>query len=197
MEVNVKIYKTPRPIDWEGVELKHARVESKGTRRMADICERLLHLGLNSAQIKAILDGLAKFVGESLTEGYHIELDGIGTFSLSVKTLQETDESGEKKIFIIPDGANFKCSQPLRKKINTTKLVIQKEKSVKPFTDDERKEKLMAYLEKYRSINQRQYAKLTGLSLYQVRKELQVYQQEGLLSLVGRNTHKTYVLAEQ
>ncbi|MDL2208144.1 HU family DNA-binding protein [Parabacteroides sp. OttesenSCG-928-O15] len=193
MKVKVGIYQTPQPKGRENEQLLHARVSSKGTRRLEEICDRLYELGLNSAQIKGILDGLARYIGESLRDGYHIEVEGIGTFSMSVKTQQEADETGEKSVLIQPDGVNFKCSKKLQNMIEQADLQVEKpsDKMLMPLA--KRKKKLSDYLEKNKYINQREYAALTDLTIYQARKDLAEFVEEGFIRLTGGKTRKIYI----
>ncbi|MDH6312900.1 putative histone-like DNA-binding protein [Parabacteroides sp. PFB2-10] len=196
MKVKVGIYQTPQPKGRESEQLLHARVSSKGTRRIDEICERLYELGLNSAQIKGILDGLARYIGESLRDGYHIEVEGIGTFSMSVKTLQEEEETGDKSVTIQPAGVNFKCSKKLQTMVNQAELIVEKpsDKAILPLA--KRKKRLASYLEKKKYINQREYAGLLDLTIYQARKDLMEFVEEGFILQTGGKTRKIYILGE-
>lgn len=193
MEVKVSIHKTPQPRNREGKELLHARVESKGTRRLEDICKELVPLGLNTAQLKAILDGLAMYIGKSLREGYHIELEEIGTFSLSVKTYSIHDERDTSKTMIEIDGVNFKCSQKLKTRAQKARLSIARQKLTPPLTLTQRKKKMTDHLHTYGYINISQYARLNYCSYYEATKDIRTFEIEGLLKATGVGNRKIYI----
>jgi len=190
MKVKVGVYQTPKPTGREGESLQHARVHSKGTRTMDDICEKIVPLGLNTAQLKGILDGLAVYIGESLRDGYHIELEDIGTFSLSVRTRQADDP---EKMTVEVDGVNFKCSKKLKDRARRTELVPDK-KAAPKFTPAKRKKQLLNYLQKNKSISIIGYTRLNNCSQYQAKKDIGVLVEEGVLVSLGEGTHKTYVI---
>lgn len=190
MQVKVGIYHTPKPSGREGENLQHARVHSNGTRTLNDICEKIVPLGLNTAQLKGILDGLAVYIGESLRDGYHIELEDIGTFSLSIKT-RHSDDS--KKMLAEVNGVNFKCSKKLKNRAQKANLMPEKEPAPR-LSPDRRKKQLLNYLQNHRSISIREYARLTNCSLYQAKKELNAFEEERVVARMGNGTHKTYVI---
>lgn len=193
MNVKVKIYETPKPNEREGKVLQHARVASKGTRRLDDICDQLVPMGLNTAQIKGILDGVSNYVGKSLREGYHIEVDGLGTFSLSVASRQVINDEDEKVTQIMVDGVNFRCGKELRKRIQETRLVIDKQEK-KGLPLEKRKKQLLEYIRKNGHISGMEYTRLNDCNRYQMKKDMEIFQSEGIIRSVGSETRKVYVL---
>ena len=87
------VYKTPKG---NGTEQQScARLISKGTMRMEEICEYLSDSSsLTSADIKGVIEALTTYIGRNLSHGYCVELEGFGHFSPALKTLQKTDEKG-------------------------------------------------------------------------------------------------------
>ena len=191
MDVKINIFQTPKPSGREGEIQEHARVQSKGTRRLVDICEKLIPQGLNTAQIKGILDGLAVYIGESLRDGYHIELEDIGTFSLSVKTHPAEDP---KKMIVEVDSVNFKCSPKLKQRAKRAKLAVHKQSAASRLPLIKRKKNLLEYLQKNGSISVRGYARLNNCSDYQAKKDLDVFEEERVVELKGKGTHKIYII---
>lgn len=192
MKVKVGIYETPAPAGRPGKSMCHARISSKGTVRTENICSELLEIGLNSAQIKGVVDGLARYIGKTLMQGYHVELEGIGTFSLSVRSCVDSDDPDEEKVRFFIDGVNFKCSRKLKKMVEQTDLVVgtAERKSVPPA--DSRRKNMLDYLRKNEYINASVYARINDCSRYLSRRDLQAYLEEGLLISRGKSTHKVY-----
>jgi len=196
MKVNIGIYETPQ---WKACETEtkfHARVQSKGIRRLSDICDELLHLGVNSAQIKAVLDAVAKYIAKSLVDGYTIDVEEVGIFSLSVASnlLENTDGSTEIEVKV--DKVNFRSSPTLRKRVDKADFEIKNNvlETTMPSLE-KRKKMLNNYLMKYGYISILKFSKLVGYSRYQATRDLETFREEGLLKLSGKNTRKVYLPA--
>lgn len=192
MDVKINIYETPKPAGREGETLEHARVESKGTRKLEEICKELVPKGLNTAQIKGILDGLAVYMGKSLRDGYHIELEDIGIFSLSVRS--RVSKKDPTKMTVEVDGVNFKCSSKFKERARKAKLKVNKEAKPKLLSLARRKEKLLTFLAKNSSINVREYTRLNNCTEYRARIDLKTFEEEGIVVQNGNKTHKIYLL---
>jgi len=194
MAIKIKIYETPRPNGRQGETLQHARAVSKGTRRMDDICETLIPFGLNTAQIKGILDGLVTYVGKSLQEGYHIELEDLGTFSLSVSSKQIINKSNEPATEITIDGVNFRPGKALKKKIGKAKIEIDKGGKKPESTFEQRKKKMLAYINKYGHISGMEYTRLNDCTRYMAQKDLSAFLEDKIVTQVGKGTRKMFVI---
>lgn len=189
MDVKIKIFETPKPVGRTGETLQHARAQSKGTRTMDDICAKIVPLGLNTAQLKGILDGLAVYIGESLRDGYHIELEDVGTFSLSVKT---RPSDNPEKMAVEVDGVNFRCSKKLMARAKRAKLMLDKQQSPS-YSLEKRKKRMFEYFRKNASISIMEYVRLNYCSQYQAKKDLDSFEKEGLILRKGKKTHQVYV----
>lgn len=194
MAIKLKIYDTPRPNGREGEALEHARVISKGTRRMDDICETLIPFGLYTAQIKGILEGLVTYIGKSLQEGYHIELEDLGTFSLSANSRQIINKSNEPATEITIDSVNFRPASTLKKKIRKANIEIVKEGKGPESTLEQRKKKMLAYINKYGHISGMEYTRMNNCTRYMAQKDLNTFVEEKIISQVGTGTRKVFVI---
>ena len=75
-----------------------ARVITRDTKRMNDICEYISECSsVTSADIKGVLEALTSYIGRELSYGYSVELEGLGHFSPSVKSKGVTDQKGNTK----------------------------------------------------------------------------------------------------
>jgi len=209
MKIKFGVYQNPpAPGSEEPSAQLHGRVISKGTFRLSELCEDLRELGVNSAQVKAVLDATGRFIRRSLTDGYNVELDGIGTLSLSLRSRQiekekvQVAENGEKTVEkesitrLTVDRVNFKTNRRLLKQINQ-KMDLE-EITPHPSTPSlhYRKQRLLNHLRKNAFISVRKYAELNNCSRYQSNKDLPCFEQEGLIVRKGSGTHQVYVLAE-
>lgn len=197
MKVNVGIYETPQPSTSGDTAKKfHARVQSKGVRRLSEICDTLYEKGINSAQIKAVLDGIALFVARSLREGYTVEMEEIGILSLSVGTQMKEDEAENPMVEVRINGVNFRSSPTLRKRLRAAEIHVDNERLKKKTTSlEKRKTILNTYLEREPFIHVLGYSKLMACSRYQAKKDLETLLEEGFLKTSGKRNRKVYLLA--
>lgn len=195
MNVNVKIYETPQPSSsGETTKRLHTRVQSKGIRRLSDICDTLAEKGINSAQIKAVLDGIAIYISQSLKQGYTVEMEEVGIFSLSVGTETQIDEEDREWIRVGVNGVNFRPSPILRKRLKEVRVEINKDKlKEKTFSWQKKKKILMRYLKENDFIHVLGYSRLMGCSRYRAEKDLETFWKEGVLKLSGEKRRKVYL----
>lgn len=203
MKIRFGVYETPQPEGTEGAPRQHARVISKGTMRMDDLCGELRDLGVNSAQIKAVLDATGRFIGKSLTNGYHVDLDDIGAFSLSLRSrvvkkvmseaTEETQSEGELTRVTI-DRINFKGNPKLLKRIQQSAELEQVTKTTANSSQKKRKERMLSHLQQHGYISGLKYASINNCSRYQASKDLLAFEAEGLITQKGSGTHRVYML---
>lgn len=96
----------------------YARLISKETKKLDEICSFINECcSVNSADIKGVLDALSKYVGRELSYGSCVELDGLGFFSPSLKTVKDgVNEKGEELYKVKVDGVNFRCAKKLKRR---------------------------------------------------------------------------------
>ncbi len=193
MKVKISLYDIPLPGEQPEESRLQARIQSKGTIRLNAICNELRDLGVNSAQIKAVLDAVAKFMGKSLVNGYNFELEGIGTFSLSLHSALIEKEEGEV-VRVKAGGVNFRCGKELKRKIREAEFE-QIKQSPKLTSLKKRRTKMIKYLGSNGYINISKYALLNDCSRYQAGKDLESFMKEEILVSSGSKSHKIYILA--
>lgn len=187
------IYNIP---DKNGTEQQPcARLISKGTMRMEEICEHLSEASsLTSADIKGVIEALTTYIGRNLSNGYCVELEGFGHFSPALKTIQKTNEKGQTTFFAKADGVNFRCSKRLKALVNKERpLKVKRENSVSGTLED-RKKKMLRYLQHHPQINLTDYASLNGCSHYRATEDMKQFAEEGVVVKMGYKTHRVYTL---
>jgi len=196
MKVNVGIYETPQPsTSGETGKKVHARVRSNGIKKLGDICDSLYEKGINSAQIKAVLDGIAIYIGRALKYGYTVEMEEVGIFSLSVGTETRVDDEGKEMIRVAINGVNFRPSPVLRKRIKEAEIEVNKDcLGGNGISQERKKRKLIRYLEENTFIHVLGYSQLIGCSRYRAGKELETFREEGLLKISGKGNRQVYLL---
>ena len=175
----------------------YARLISKETKKLDEICSFINECcSVNSADIKGVLDALSKYVGRELSYGSCVELDGLGFFSPSLKTVKDgVNEKGEELYKVKVDGVNFRCAKKLKKKVCESQPLKVKRTNVSKFNYEGRKAKLMAYLEMHNFINLTDYQRFVGCTYYMAKNDFKRYEEEKLVQRQGYKTHRVYILA--
>lgn len=195
MEVKFTIHETPKPSQVKGKRSYHARVKPTDTKRLEDVCEHINEVSsLNSSDVKGALEAFFKYVSFQLRAGYNVELEGLGNFSVALRSRQLKNENGRNITSVEIDGVNFRCSPRLKDAVKNTRLKKVK-RPVKAFPDiAKRQVRMVEYLEKYGAISLRQYAVMNACSRYCAGKDLKTFQEQGIIAASGRSTHKVYLL---
>lgn len=198
MEIKFSVYETPKPKGRENEKTVHARLQPRGTKHLEDICEHISDVAsLTSSDVKGALEAFFQYMSFQLRYGYNVELDGIGLFSVALKSKECKDkETNRKHLMVKIDGVNFRCSTRLKKALNQSTLK-KEEKTKMPFPRlTDRQERMENFLRRNDSISIRQYAMLNQCSRYYATKDLSLFVENGLLRKNGMGTHKVYLFSE-
>lgn len=193
MSIKFKAYLTPKPNGRKGTNLTHARAISRGTYDLKKVCDLISERSaVSSAEVKSVLDSFAWVIELALEDGCHVELDDLGYFSPSLKTVQSKKNPNKNTVYV--DGINYRCSTSLREKLRQIDLEYVKEKK-KPDNWDTRKKDLLEYMERWESVTPRTYADTFGCSRYRAEIDLKQFVKEGVLVRVGYRNKVMYLLA--
>lgn len=195
MSVKFSIYKTPKPRGREGHALQHARVITQGTKRMEEICAYINESSsLTSADIKGTIEALFNYISVQLLNGYNVDLEGFGHFSLSLRSKPMVNNKNEESTAVSIHGIHFKCSKRLKQRIVQGELRKKTRRIPQPLPIEERQAKLIEYLHRHGYINGTLYGELIHCSRYYANKDIQHYLEEGLIERIGKNKHQIYLL---
>lgn len=190
MGIKFKVHETPQPKGRKAPKLSHARALCDSTVKMDRLCDMICARStISSADVKAVLDSFVWAIGFSLESGQHVELEELGHFSPSLRTQLSADG---KKMQIIADNVNFRCSKKLKEELKSAEL--QKIKTAKKLTFDERKKKMLDFMAQNKQITTPDYAELNGCSRYRATADLKLLVEKNVLSKIGGGTHVMYVL---
>ena len=187
------VYKAPNTSGKE--QQSCARLISKGTMRMEDICEYLSDsCSLTSADVKGAIEALTTYIGRNLSNGYCVELEGLGHFSPALKTLQKTDEKGKTVFFARADGVSFRCAKRLRELVNKDRPLKIKRENVTSNELTDRKNKMLKFLQNNPYINLTDYAGINHCSRYRATEDMKLFVKDGIVIKMGYRTHRVYSL---
>ncbi|WP_106827916.1 HU family DNA-binding protein [Parabacteroides pacaensis] len=172
-----------------------ARVISYGTKRDREIYEYISDCcSLTSSDIKGVLEALTEYIGMQISYGYNVELDGLGHFSAAVRTKQEINENGKEVFRVNIDKVNFRCSNRLKEMIKRESPQKVERYNQKKNTLEERKGKMLEYLQANPYMNVTQYARQNGCTPYRAGIDIKQFVEEGIIKAEGYKTHKVYRL---
>ena len=180
-------------------ETSCARLISRGTRKMEEVCEHLNEsCSINSSDIKAVLDALSNYIGNQLSRGYSVELEGLGYFSPALKTKQkETTEEGKVTYSVTVDSVNFRCAPELREKVKDCKPKKVKRENDRQTSFEERKVFMLEYLRNHPFLNISDYTAFNRCTYYIAQNDIKKLVEEGCLEQEGYKTHRVYKLTEK
>lgn len=161
---------------------------------------------ISESVVKAVLTDVADYLGEMLSSGYTVKLDGIGTFSLSLdfdddkpmEMVSDNDKMLYRKVKV--KNVNYKSSPELVKQVNqeielerdmggVTQLYKQK------YSQAERIERANKWLETHAFFTLKDYADMNHLSRTTASLELKnlTHGEEAPFCTIGRGSHKVWV----
>ena len=178
----------------------YPQLVTSGTITMKDLMERASrHSGFNPAEVLGIVTFLEDAMVEYLSQGYHVKLGDIGTFSASLtsRKVKSKDEIRAKSVHF--DNVHFRADKKLRKKIGL-EMKLERvdpsrafQTSSDEYTPDERFQLLTDHLDANGFITCKKYTELTGLLKNKASAELRKWAEEGRILREGRVPHVVYL----
>ena len=179
----------------------YPQLVTSGTITVKDLMKRAAqHTGFSPAEVLGIVTFLEDAMVEYLSQGYHVKLGDIGTFSAGIacRKVMNKDEIRSQSIHF--DNVHFKANKKFRKKIGLEMKLERVEPnrafqtSSDAYTPDERFQLLIAYLKENGFITCKKYSELTGLLKNKASAELRNWASEGKIKRDGRVPHIVYLL---
>ena len=131
--------------------------------------------------LKGAVRLLSDMLKEKLRDGYNVYLDGIGYFSVSLKSRPVEDKKELRSESVHFKNVNFRCCARLKHELKTMPVERYKEPKVTDFSQEEKERRLLWYLERHAYITTMGYQGLNGCTQYMARKELKQFVTEGIL----------------
>ena len=143
--------------------------------------------------LKGAVRLLADMLKEKLRDGYNVYLDGIGYFSVSLKSRPVEDKKELRSESVHFKNVNFRCCARLKHELKTMPVERYKEPKVTDFSQEEKESQLLRYLERHAYITTLAYQGLNGCTQYRARKELKQFVADGILVEDGTRRMCIYV----
>ena len=178
----------------------YPQLVTSGTITMKDLMERVSrHSGFNPAEVLGIVTFLEDAMVEYLSQGYHVKLGDIGTFSAGLTSRKVMSKEEIRANSVHFDNVHFKADKKFRKKIGM-KMKLERVEPYRAFqtssdeyTPEERFQLVLAHLDANGFITCKKYSEITGLLKNKASAELRKWAEEGRISREGRVPHVMYL----
>lgn len=190
-----RIVRNPNPTGDKKKQAMHPRVVPYGTIRTNDLIEEAqTRSTMSGADLKGALRVIADVMADRLEQGYNIELEELGFFSVSLASRPVMDKKEIRSESIHFKNVNFRCGKYLKNKLKTMHLERMPEgKGTLPYFD-ERVRRLTEYLEMHHFITCGDYRELARCSKYRALSDLNQLISEGKLVKKGYRSTRLYSL---
>ncbi|MDB9180844.1 HU family DNA-binding protein [Parabacteroides distasonis] len=202
MSANYKLVRNPNPNPEEsGKSLPlHPRLVSCGTIHTDEFINRAKsRSSFSPADMKGILQLFQDMMVDFLMFGYNVELEGIGTFSVSLKSRPVMEKNEIRAESIHFKDVKFRSSKELRDRLKTMP-VFRDEYTVSDPAYPSAKEceqEVFRYLETNPFIHQKKYMSLCGCSRSKASLDLRRLVEEGKLRWEKLGTSHLYYKVEE
>ena len=107
----------------------YAQVVTKGTIDTPSLCREIASgCTLTVADMRAAIEALSSSVANCLMNGYNVNIDGLGTFSLSAESKLVESEDDLRAQSVKVKNVNFRSAVSLKKTVKESSFVRVKDK---------------------------------------------------------------------
>lgn len=189
------VFRNPGKDDNE--ESLHPRLVNQNTIRMNRLAYEISGMTtFSSADIKGILEAFRQRLGFHLSYGDRVELEGLGTFNISIKKATKTKATNAKAFranTICLQKVTFRCSKELKQELRH--LYVKREENhsyLKKSIPEERKQKILDYLDENDYIIAWDCCSINNCTRYIALKDLKELIREGKITRLGHKGNGMY-----
>lgn len=194
MSAKYALFKNPDPTK-EGTEDRfHARLVPYGVVRTEEIIDHISEASsFSSGDVKGLLDSLSRAIAMYLERGYTVDIDELGTFSVSLKSEPIENPKKVTAHSVHFRNVHYKADKKLMNRLKGMHLEKADEGSATLYTPEQRQKRGLSYLDKHEYINQRSYAQINGCSPTTAKNDLKELLDKGLIRKLGSGRAVIYV----
>jgi len=172
----------------------HPRLVSHKTLSVTDMMSYAKsYSSLSTADVKAALQLISELLEDALRHGYQVELDGIGYFSVSLKSRPVMDKEEIRSPSIRFKQVNFRLNKEMKRRLQGMELERDPEQRKEPFAPQEREQRLWNYLNRHPSISTSIYMAINRCTRYLALKDLNYWLKEEKLTEAGNRNTRIYL----
>ena len=186
MAANYKLVRNPDPANSDKLKPLHPRIKSLGTLSIEQLADRAQgRSSLSPATIKSALLVISDLLQETLREGYNVNLNNIGYFSVSLKSRPVMEKNEIRSESVHFSHVNFRCAQELKDKLSTMEVTRAQSVTVPNLSQTEKELRLKKHFEQKLNLTTTEYMNLTYCSRQKALKELKSLVQEDKITKIG------------
>ena len=193
MVAEYKMERNPNPKGDNEQQALHPRLISQGTVGTDDIARYPQTVStISEADMKGALAVLAQYAAYQLREGYTVYIEGIGylTPTLQSRPVMETKELRSESVHF--KNVAFRCDKELKHKLKSMHIYKAHTPKLKEFDTNERRRRLLRYLDRNEYITSTDYAVLNHCSKYGAQQDLKRFTDEGVIRQSGYRSSTNY-----
>ena len=194
MAANYKLVRNPDPANSDKLKPLHPRIKSLGTLSIEQLADRAQgRSSLSPATIKSALLVISDLLQETLREGYNVNLNSIGYFSVSLKSRPVMEKNEIRSESVHFSHVNFRCAQELKDKLSTMEVTRAQSITVPNLSQTEKELRLKKHFEQKLNLTTTEYMNLTYCSRQKALKELKSLVQEDKITKIGSKNATQYL----
>lgn len=193
MAAEYKMERNPDPKGENKKQALHPRLVSQGTVGTDEIVKYAQETStISEADMRGALVVLEHYTTYQLREGYTVYIEGIGylTPTLQSRPVMEAKELRSESIHF--KNVAFRCDTKLKHKLKTMPVYKARTSKAKFFDTDERRTRLIRYLDQNDYITSIDYACLNHCSKYSAQQDLKKFVVEGVILKFGYRSSTMY-----
>ncbi len=196
MSANYKLVRNPDPTRSGKTQPYHVRFVPNGTVSTDLLIKSILpRSSFSSADYKGMLQLIQDAIVENLLFGYNVKLEGIGTFTISLKCPPLMDKKKVRSEAVSFRDVKFRSSLKLRQRLTGMRVYRAREVARKIFSLEECENRLMDYFENNFYITGRIYMTLNHCCKTKAAAHLKQFRQEGKIVRQGYGPTTFYTKA--
>lgn len=196
MAIHFEWYETPVPPEKEDGKKLHARITLNGKVNTNDIRHKIQErCSLTKTDVSAVLDALSHILGEELSNGRQVHLDGIGYFHPTLKCTEEiTKETKRKNTKVALKSIRFRADQVLKNEIGNVEFVnIKHNGHSEKLSNVEIDMKLRTYFADHQLMTRGDFQNICGFMKSKAMAHIRRLRAEGKIKNIGIPTQPVYV----
>lgn len=196
MAINFEWYENPVPPNKPDEKKLHARITLNGEIGTDKIRRKIQKWSsLSEMDVSAVLDALSHVMGEELSEGRQVHLDGIGYFYPTLKCTEEvTAETKRKNTKVRLKAIRFRADQALKNEMGAVKFKnIKHNGHSRKLSDVEIDMRLRTYFAEHQLMTRADFQQVCGFMQSKAMEHIRRLKAEGKIQNIGRPTQPVYV----
>ena len=190
------LFKSPkRDAENGGNPVLYARVVGHRTIPFSKLVDEMADASsFTPGDLRGVLSTVSQTMVRHLSEGYSVELEGIGFFSPTLKCDGSTERSEISTASVQFANVRFRACSWMKEKMATMRLQRKgKSTAIAERSIEERLSMVLAFLAKQTVLIRRDYQKLVGCDKTQANRDLNSWIEAGVIHRYGSGSHIVYM----